>query len=419
MENRVALAVVAVLYATVAVVLASALAPVFVLATVLFDPAAVCFVVGLVVLVTAVSELTPAEPSIAVFVLVAGGVVPALVVGQYDDVVRHVAGNVTRLERKVVVTWLTITVVALVGLPFVARRLAWRTLDAATTTTGSLSDVVPARYASQVPARLDVRELDVATPAVYAVDDGRRAIVYLTTGARDALDERTRDAVLAREVARGVERTAVAPFWPCALAAASRRLLDLLLATGDVAGVGDQSSRPHPLAALAKTAFACVVVAFGYYIPASLVASTQGSNPGVLAAVLGVRTVGLTVGTARVARVLARRTSRPSVRTPDEGGAVLADDATALKDAIRTLQASQDPPREDQDVQTYRHSISASGQVRRIERRVPAAFDPLAHCPTTMVPVQDRREALDEVADRLDETYASDTTDAVPANARS
>lgn len=410
MARPLTLAAVAAVYAVVGVLVGTLLAPVLVTAALLVDPLMLLFVTGLAALVLGVSGQTPTVPTAITFGIVAVATTTVFGAGALTDVI-GVASDGSVFALRGLAGWGGLVVAAVVALPLAARAHAWRTVESNTVDARPLTAVVPERYADQVPERLPFRELDDATPAAYVFQDGRRAAVGLTTGALDALDDRERDALLAREVTRVVERTPVATFWASALAAGTAALVRPLATPSDVAGVGDQAANPHPLAPAAKLVAAPFVLALVYYLPATLLAVEVPLRPAILAGALAVLAVATAVGTAALSRRLARRVARQDVLAADEAGAVLADDATGLGDALETLHehatvresgAPGDAAASTGD--EYRVSVSANGQVKVGGAGTTLdAFEALAHTPTDLVPLADRRRALATVAQRLED----------------
>ncbi|WP_227131055.1 hypothetical protein [Halorubellus salinus] len=291
---------------------------------------------------------------------------------------------------------LALTAVVVPAIPVAARRRAWgRITDVTEATNGpggalddgeSRLDGIGDSLPTDLPARLDVRRLDVREPAVYLFDDGRRAVLGFTDGALDALDDRERDAVVARGVVQVVERGAVPQFWASALALAVEYVLDPVATEAYDPRAGGKVRLPFwvvgPLKILVTVAclfvfFVLYVGSLSEYLPVS--GLTLGLGYAIGAVVVG-------FGLSRTARWLASHVATTHVVTVDERGAVFAEDAAALASALRTLDDATDAYREGHE--------DDDGDVL-------GALDVLAQCPTDRVPVDERVRALDRIEDRL------------------
>lgn len=328
----------------------------------------------------------------------------AVLVADYEPVVRTVVDGFSLTVLQVGAAILAFTVIVLVGLPLVVRRRAWRRVHQATGTLESPEGLPPDedsplgtvddRFVADVPNRVDLRTVNDAAPGVYVVDDGRRAVLAFSEGALDVLSERERQAVLARELARVLERAAVPSFWASAISLAVGAALDPVATEPYDARAGGTVRLPFWFVAPLKLLAAVAVLLVLFVVPVwSLSALLPVSGP-ILVVAYATAVVLAAFGLAKAATWVARRVATANVRTADEHGAVLADDADALASALRTL----DEAREER---------SGSGE----EDDGPlGALETLSDCPTDRVPLSERLDGLEDVGDRLD-----DRSSAAPA----
>jgi len=329
----------------------------------------------------------------------------AVLVAEYEPLVRTVVGGVpfvaprvgavSNTALQVGTAVLAFGVVVLVALPLLVRRRAWRTVEAATkggeqagvrpSEAHSLLEVVDDPFLADVPNRVAVRTVAASRPAVYVFDDGRRATLAFTEGALDALSEREREAVVARELTRVVERAAVPSFWASALALAVGTAVDPVATEPYDARAGGTVRLPFWFVAPLKVLAAVVLLLLLFVVPVWLLSGFLPVSGPTLVVAYALGTVLVAFGLAKATARVARRVATADVRTADEHGAALADDADALASALRTLRAarSERPRPDDAD-------------------DVLGALGVLAHCPTDAVALDDRLAALEDVADRLD-----------------
>ncbi|WP_323676377.1 hypothetical protein [Halorubellus sp. PRR65] len=302
-------------------------------------------------------------------------------------------------------TVLALGVLVTVSLPVVVGWYAWTELDDTAVEDSTRSPDLPDRFAVQAPDRLSVVSLDDPDPAVYVVDDGRRAVLGFTAGATRALDDREREAVLARELTRVVDREAAASFWASALAFAAARLVDPLSTPVYEARAGDKVRLPYWFVAPLKIVGAVVALVLFFGFPIAGLAALLHVNAVVLVFGYAVATVAAGFGLTKAARWLAQDLATDAVLTADEHGAVLAGDADALANALRKLHTGAvDGPRTASDDEPATTAAS-DRQDDTLD-----AFDGLVHFPTDRVPVEDRLDALDDVADRLDDRTGTHST---------
>lgn len=398
------------LYGATAVLVGTLLAPVLVPATLVLSPLLFLFVVALTGVVLTVAGVTPRVPTAATVGLVAVTTVTVGAVATFQEGIASVVGPVPRFVLQGTFAWGGLVAVAAVAIPLAVRNDAWRTVDAATVDRRPLAGAVPDRYADQVPNEVAFRELDARDPAALVFDDGRRECVALTTGGLAVLDDRERDAVLARELTRVVEGSATVSFWASAFAVATGSVARSLVTPTDVTGVGNQARNPHPLAPVAKVVTATVVLAVVYYLPAPILSSLVGWHPAVVAGGLAAVAVLGVLGLTGAATLLARRSARRNVLAADEAGAILAADAEGLGDALRALHADATTVEDatgrgaaaNREAEEYEVSVTANGRVTVGDGDRPLdAFGALAVCPTDLVALDDRERALDAVAARL------------------
>lgn len=321
---------------------------------------------------------------------------PAILVPDYALVARTAFEGVSATVVEPLVPTLALAVVVGVALPAAVRHSAWQRLDAVglESTELEVEDVtdspgpnVAARLDVGVLDRLELATLDGETPAVYLVDDGRRAVVGFTTGALDVLSPREREALLAREVARVVERTAVPQFWAGALAAAADHVLEPVTTDAYDARAGGKVRLPYWVVGPLKTAtgLAALFVFAGFHVWA--LASSLPVGALSLTAAYAVGTLAVAFWVARVATRVADWSGTTQVTAADRHGALLAGDATTLISALQKLDDAN-RPRDDA-------AADAEDDV--------GALDVLADCPTDRVPLQQRVDALEAVAERLED----------------
>ena len=293
------------------------------------------------------------------------------------------------------------TVVALgalvaVTVPVVVDWYAWRELDDTAVADDTDAAGIPDEFEAHAPDRLSVVVLDDPDPAVYVVDDGRRAVIGFTAGASRVLDDREREAVVARELTRIVDREAAASFWASALAFGAARLVDPISTPEYEARAGGKVRLPYWFVAPLKIVGAVLALFLCFAIPIALLATILHVNAFVLVFAYAVATVAAGFGLTKAARRLAHDLATDAVLTADEHGAVLADDPDALAAALRKLHDcdATDGDEPDEDAAT----VGSARHEDTLE-----AFDGLVHFPTDRVPVDERLDALDDVAERLDD----------------
>lgn len=321
--------------------------------------------------------------------IVAG--LPAVLVPENALVVDRAFGGVSPSVVEMGISTLALAVVVAIPLPLWVRHGAWQRVNAVTQARPRPGDApggessIPAVGRTvdvAVPDRLEIARLDAEAPAVYLFDDGRRAVVGFTTGAFDALSPRERDALLAREVARVVERAAVPQFWASALAHDVDHVLEPVTTQSYDSRADGTVRLPYWVVGPLKTVTVLVVLFLYVALHVWALASSLPIDPLALAAAYAIGALVLGFGLRRAATRVAHWTATKRVVAADERGALLADDATTLLSALRTLDEADrqgDGPGDD------------SG-----------ALDLLADCPTDRIPLDDRIDALDALDDTLD-----------------
>ncbi|MFC6953402.1 hypothetical protein [Halorubellus litoreus] len=316
---------------------------------------------------------------------------------------RLAVGGVSVSVSETVIPTVALCIVVLVALPLAVRRFAWRRVNAlAVETTASGGDRPGERSVPDVgstldvavPERLEFVTLDVDSPAVYLFDDGHRAVVAFTTGALDALSPRERDALLAREVARVVERAAVPQFWASALAHGVDYTLEPVTTRAYDARAGGKVRLPYWVVGPLKTAAVLVVLFLFVALHVWALASSLPVDPYLLSAAYAIGVPAVAFGLARVATRVADWTATTHVVAADEHGALLADDARTLLAALRRLD----------DADRARDSREDDNEDAL------GTLDVLADCPTDRVPLEERLDALEDVADRLEDRPNVDVT---------
>jgi Zn-dependent protease with chaperone function len=190
----------------------------------------------------------------------------------------------------------SLTTTGVVVLARTAARTVTGTVDDAADGTVEPLDLWPETEPPRPIAGLDVRRVDADEPAVWTIDDGRDATVYVTAGALDVLDREQQRAVVARETAAILEATRTVAFWTTGVVAVLDRLRTI------------DSTNPIFLFFL--------IYLFSVFRP--LVATN---------------------------RALRQWHQRRTVVDCDEGGALIAEDADGLATALRTLEhARSDRP---------------------------------------------------------------------------
>lgn len=305
-------------------------------------------------------------------------------------------------------TVLVLAALVAVSLPVVVDWYAWTELDDTAMADATESTGIPDRFATHVPDRLSVVVLDDPDPAVYVVDDGRRAVLGFTAGATRVLDDRERDAVVARELTRVVDREAAASFWASALAFGAARLVDPISTPEYEARAGGKVRLPYWFVAPLKIVVAVLALFLCFALPIALLATIVGVNAFLLVLAYAVATVAAGFGLTTAARRLAHDLATDAVLTADEHGAVLADDPDALAAALREL---HDVDRGDEHAATV---APADGDAMTVgsarHEDTLDAFDGLVHFPTDRVPVAERLDALDDVAERLEDRRSTRST---------
>lgn len=188
------------------------------------------------------------------------------------------------------VVWASLAVAAFGVLARSARRTISEAVDDATESGSESFDAWPDRRAPEPVADVDVRRVDTDDPAVWTVDDGRDATVYVTDGARTVLDANEQRAVVARESAATVDGTPAVAFWTTGLASVLERLLPT------------DSRSPSPILLL------FLIYLFSLFRPLA------GTN-----------------------RALQRVHDRRTATHCDEAGAIIVDDARGLATALEKL----------------------------------------------------------------------------------
>jgi len=324
-------------------------------------------------------------------VVVAAAVLPFVAVGAYARTGQPlVAGYPVETQQAAAAT-LGLVVLVAVALPLVVRWYAWRQFDDATVDDSSGADALASIDAVE-PDRLSVRTFDDDAPAAYLVDDGRTAVLGLTRGARDALDDRERDAVVAREVTRTVDRAAVPAFWASALALAAGRVVRPISTPRYDSRAGGKVRLPYRFVAPLKVVGAVLALFLGYLVGTAALSVLAHVHLLALALGYAVGTVAAGFAVTRAADRLAREAVRERVLAADEHGAILTDDPGPLASALRTLHATDDPASAGAD----RAAAGTDSHVLDDERDVLAA---LVDCPTDRVPLDERVAALDALDD--------------------
>lgn len=345
--------------------------------------------------------------------------VPFRLLAEFEPAVRSAApGRVSIEALQAVGGVVGIAALVVIALPLLLHRDAWRRLENATTVEdSSIRDALDA-FAAPAPNRLNARTIDDDDPALCVFDDGRTAEIAITTGAVDVLDDRERDAVVARELARVVDRQTVASFWATALALGAARVVDPVATEPYKARAHGKVRLPFWFVAPLKFVTAIAVLALVFVLPSFVLAEYVPLSGTAITLAYAVGTVLAGFGIPRAADRLRRMTTSRTLES-DEHGAVLAGDATALAAA---LQALHDAARADC------HGGVSDGNDREAhgadhgidpEDDPLAAFESLVECPSGHVPLDDRLEALDDVADRLDDRDHARPTATQPGNASS
>jgi Zn-dependent protease with chaperone function len=288
-------------------------------------------------------------------------------------------------------------------LPVVVNWYAWRELDDAASTDATDSTELPDRFAARAPDRLSTVVLDDPDPAVYVVDDGRRAVLRFTAGATRLLDDREREAVVARELTRVVDREAAASFWASALAFGAARLVDPISTPEYEARAGDKVRLPYWFVAPLKIVGAVLGLVLCFAFPVALLATLLHVNAVLLVLVYAVATVAAGFGLTKAARWLSQHLATDAVLTADEHGAVLAGDPEPLAAALRKLHAEDADDTDGTRTETDDEAATTAASDRRDDTL--DAFDGLVHFPTDRVAVEDRLDALDGVADRFEDRF--------------
>ncbi|WP_227131056.1 hypothetical protein [Halorubellus salinus] len=397
---RARLLAVAALYAATLLAVAGLLASVLVAPMVQLGPLPVLFVAGYIALGALDSD--GLEPKyvvpLGVCILVAGtywGVGQLGPTLQFGGVVETVGLGAVQAAAAVLVVAVLVTV----AVPLAVHRYAWRELRDTAVTDVDRTDALADRFAAHAPPRLDVAVLDDSDPAVYVVDDGRRAVLGFTAGATDVLDDHEREAVVARELTRVVDREALASFWASALAFAVSRLVDPVTTQVYDARAGGKVRLPYWFVAPLKLVAALLALFVLFVVPTGILGVVLDVNPFLVA--FGYASGTLVTGFAitKAARWLARDIATDAVITADEHGAVLVGDAAPLAAALRKLHATDTDAATDE---LARDDDDGGDDNDRHEDTLDA-FDGLVHFPTDRVAVADRLDALDAVADRLDD----------------
>jgi Zn-dependent protease with chaperone function len=312
------------------------------------------------------------------------------------DALRAVGIGTVQVAATVVVLGALVAVTV----PTVVDWYAWRELDDTAIADRADAAAIPERFAAHAPDRLSTVVLDDPEPAVYVVDDGRRAVLGFTTGATRLLDDREREAVVAREITRVVDREAAASFWASALAFGAARLVDPISTPEYDARAGGKVRLPYWFVAPLKVVGAVLALVLCFAIPVALLATVVDVDPFLLVFAYAVATVAAGFGLTKAARRLAHALATDAVLTADEHGAVLADDPDALACALRKLHDRDD---DDDGVARTADDRHDDNAVHERHEDTLDAFDGLVHFPTDRVPLAERLDALDDVAERLDD----------------
>lgn len=336
-------------------------------------------------------------------VVVAAALLPFVAVGAYARLGRDVLAGYAVETQQAAASVLGLVVLVAVALPLVVRWYAWRQFDDATIDRATDGAALAGLDAVE-PDRLSVRTFDDDAPAAYLVDDGRTAVLGLTRGARNALDDRERDAVLAREVTRTVDRAAVPAFWACALALAAGRVVRPISTPRYDSRAGSKVRLPYRFVAPLKIVGAVLALFLGYLIGTAALSALAHVNLLVLALGYAAGTVAAGFAVTRAADRLAQATVGEHVLAADEHGAILADDPDALASALRTLHATDDPA----SAGASQTAANTDPHILEDERDV---LDALVDCPTDRVPLDERLDALDQTpADGPDHARRESTT---------
>ncbi|MFC6953403.1 hypothetical protein [Halorubellus litoreus] len=302
-----------------------------------------------------------------------------------------------------------------VTVPVVVNWYAWRELDDTAVADDADGTRIPDEFTAHAPDRLSTVVLDDPDPAVYVVDDGRRALLGFTAGATKILDDREREAVVARELTRVVDREAAASFWASALAFAAARLVDPISTPEYEARAGGKVRLPYWFVAPLKIVGAVLALVLCFAIPIALLATILHVNAFLLVFAYAVATVAAGFGLTKAARWLAHDLATDAVITADEHGAVLADDPDALTAALRKLHDADATGEDAATIASDRGDEDAATVGSDRHEDTLDAFDGLVHFPTDRVPIEERLDALDDVAERLDERRGRSASAAAPS----
>lgn len=401
MRSRWSLAVLA-LYVATASALVAVFASTLVATLALFGPVPIVVLVPFY-LFFALDWVGLDARTLSPLVVVAAAVVPFVAVGAYARTGRSLAAGYPVETQQVAAATLGLVALVAVALPGVVRWYAWRQFGDATVDGPSGADAL-ASIDAREPDRLSVRTVDDTAPGAYLVDDGHTAVLGLTTGARDALDDRERDAVLAREVTRTVDRAAVPAFWASALALAAGRVVRPISTPRYDSRAGGKVRLPYRFVAPLKIVSAVLALFLGYVVGTAALSALAHVNLLALALGYAAGTVAAGFAVTRAADRLAQAAASEHVLAADAHGAILADDSGALASALRTLHATDDPA----SAGASQTTANTDPHVIEDERDALAA---LVDCPTDRVPLDERLDALDQTpADGPDHARRESTT---------